>query len=105
MKRMSILKTHSCQSSYNRLSYVFNEAPHSYRKTDKRVLATTGFNIKMIHDADGSISNTQNGAYLEKQFRVTLKRAQNPQRRYQAQTIIIYFDPSEFDTSNLQDQS
>ena len=105
MKRMSILQTHSCHSSYNRLKYVFNEPAHSYQKTDKRVLAATGFNIKMLHDNDGRISVTQNGAYLERQFRTVLKRAHNPKRRYQAQTIIISFDPSEFDTSDLKAQS
>ena len=102
---MSILQTHACQSSYNRLKYVFNEPVHSYKKTDKRVLVTTGFNIRMLHDNDDRISATQNGAYLEKQFRTTLKRAHNPKRHYQAQTIIISFDPSEFDISNLQNQS
>ena len=105
MKCMSILQTHSCHSSYNRLKYVFNEPAHSYQKTDKRVLAATGFNIKMLHDNDGRISVTQNGAYLERQFRIVLKRAHNPKRRYQAQTIIISFDPSEFDTSDLKAQS
>ena len=105
MKRMSILQTHSCHSSYNRLKYVFNEPAHSYQKTDKRVLAASGFNIKMLHDNDGKISATQNGAYLERQFRTVLKRAHNPKRRYQAQTIIISFDPSEFDTSDLKAQS
>ena len=102
---MSILQTHSCHSSYNRLKYVFNEPVHSYQKTDKRVLAATGFNIKMLNDNDGRISVTQNGAYLERQFRTVLKRAHNPKRRYQAQTIIISFDPSEFDTSDLKAQS
>lgn len=105
MKRMSILQTHSYHSSYNRLKYVFNEPVHSYQKTDKRVLAATGFNIKMLHDNDGRISVTQNGAYLERQFRTVLKCAHNPKRRYQAQTIIISFDPSEFDTSDLKAQS
>ncbi|KRM30358.1 relaxase/mobilization nuclease domain-containing protein [Limosilactobacillus panis] len=102
---MSILQTHSCHSSYNRLKYVFNEPAHSYRKTTKRVLAASGFNIKMLHDNDGKISATQNGAYLERQFRTVLKRAHNPRRCYQAQTIIISFDPTEFDTSDLKAQS
>ena len=102
---MSILQTHSCHSSYNRLKYVFNEPAHSYRKTTKRVLAASGFNIKMLHDNDGKISATQNGAYLERQFRTVLKRAHNPRRCHQAQTIIISFDPTEFDTSDLKAQS
>lgn len=102
---MSILQTHSCHSSYNRLKYVFNEPAHSYRKTTKRVLAASGFNIKMLHDNDGKISATQNGAYLERQFRTVLKRAHNPRRCYQAQTIIISFNPTEFDTSDLKAQS
>lgn len=102
---MSILQTHSCHSSYNRLKYVFNEPAHSYRKTTKRVLAASGFNIKMLHDNDGKISATQNGAYLERQFRTVLKRAHNPRRCYQAQTIIISFDPTEFDTAGLKAQS
>ena len=104
MKRMSILQTHACQSSYNRLRYVFNQVPHTYKKTNKRVLAATGYNIKMLHDG-GMISVTQNGAYLERQFSAVLKRSHNPKRRYQAQTIIISFDESEFDTSNLRKQS
>lgn len=102
---MSILQTHSCHSSYNRLKYVFNEPAHSYRKTTKRVLAASGFNIKMLHDNDGKISATQNGAYLERQFRTVLKRAHNSRRCYQAQTIIISFAPTEFDTSDLKAQS
>ena len=102
---MSILQTHSCHSSYNRLKYVFNEPAHSYRKTTKRVLAASGFNIKMLHDNDGKISATQNGAYLDRQFRTVLNRAHNPRRCYQAQTIIISFDPTEFDTSDLKAQS
>ena len=102
---MSILQTHSCHSSYNRLKYVFNEPAHSYRKTTKRVLAASGFNIKMLHDNDGKISATQNGGYLERQFRTVLKRAHNPRRCYQAQTIIISFDPTEFDTADLKVQS
>ncbi|MQB68215.1 mobilization protein [Lactobacillus reuteri] len=59
----------------------------------------------MLHDSGGCISSVQNGAYLEKQFRTVLKRAHNPHRRYQAQTMIISFDPSEFDTSDLKAQS
>src|SRR5699024_7512 len=39
------------------------------------------------------------------QFRTVLKRAHNPRRCYQAQTIIISFDPTEFDTSDLKAQS
>ncbi|WP_251573985.1 relaxase/mobilization nuclease domain-containing protein [Limosilactobacillus agrestimuris] len=102
---MSVLETHSCQHSYNRLKYIFNEPAHSYQKTSRRVLATTGFNIRMLHNRSGRISTTQSGAYLEHQFKDNLQRAHNPQRRYQAQSIIVSFDPSEFDTINLQRQS
>lgn len=102
---MSILQTHACRSSYNRLRYVFNEPAHTNHKTNKRVLAATGFNIKMLHDIDGRIASVQNGAYLEHQFRTVLQRAHNPKRRCQAQTIIVSFDESEFDTSNLELQS
>lgn len=102
---MTVLETHSCQHSYNRLKYIFNEPAHSYQKTSHRVLATTGFNIRMLHDRQGHISTTQNGAYLERQFRTNLQKAHNPQRRFQAQSIIVSFDQSEFDTSNLQQQS
>lgn len=102
---MSVLETHSCQHSYNRLKYIFNEPAHSYQKTSHRVLATTGFNIRMLHDQQGHISTTQNGAYLERQFRTNLQRAHNPQRRCQAQSIIVSFDQSEFDTTDLHQQS
>lgn len=102
---MSVLETHSCQHSYKRLKYIFNEPAHSYRKTSQRVLACTGFNIRMLHDQQGRISTIQNGAYLERQFMTNLQQAHNPQRRYQAQSVIVSFDTTEFDTSNLQQQS
>lgn len=98
---MSVLETHACRSSYRRLQYLFQEPPHSYRKTSRRVLACTGFNIKLLHDPDGQIAVTQNGAYLERQFKANLKKAHNPKRKYQAQTLIVSFSPEEFDTSDL----
>ncbi|CUR39921.1 hypothetical protein LRLP16767_LR3C6_01889 [Limosilactobacillus reuteri subsp. porcinus] len=102
---MSVLETHSCRSSYGRLQYLFQEPPHSYQKTSQRVLASTGFNIKLLHNPNGDISATQNGVYLEKQFKANLKRAHNPKRKYQAQTLIISFSEDEFDTSDLNLQA
>ena len=103
--KLSVLETHSCRSSYRRLQYLFQEPPHSYRKTSRRVLACTGFNIKLLHDPDGNISTTQNGGYLEKQFKDNLKKAHNPKRTYQAQTLIVSFSPDEFDTKDLNLQA
>ena len=103
--KLSVLETHSCHSSYKRLQYLFQEPPHSYQKTSQRVLACSGFNIKLLHDSNGSIVATQNGAYLERQFRANLNKAHNPRRKYQAQTLIISFSTDEFDTSDLNLQA
>lgn len=105
MVKLSVLETHSCRSSYRRLQYLFQEPPHSYRKTSRRVLACTGFNIKLLHDSNGRITNVQNGAYLERQFMSNLRKAHNPKRKYQAQTLIISFSEDEFDTSDLNLQA
>lgn len=105
MVEVTVLETHSCRSSYGRLQYIFQEPPHSYQKTSKRVLACTGFNIRLLHNSNGDIATTQNGAYLEKQFKANLKKAHNPKRKYQAQTLIISFSPEEFDTSDLNLQA
>ena len=94
---MSVLETHSCQSSYRRLQYVFNELPHNTKNTKQRVLCCSGQNIRMLHDSNGQLSNVQSGYYLEKQYQKVLRRAHNPNRRYQVQSMIISFDPSEFD--------
>ena len=105
MVKLSVLETHSCRSSYRRLQYLFQEPPHSYRKTSRRVLACAGFNIKLLHDSNGRITNVQNGAYLERQFMSNLRKAHNPKRKYQAQTLIISFSEDEFDTSDLNLQA
>ncbi|WP_295730452.1 relaxase/mobilization nuclease domain-containing protein [uncultured Limosilactobacillus sp.] len=100
-----MIQTHACQHSYGRLKYVFNDPPHSYQVTDHRVLACNGFNLNMLHDQNGMLSTTQNGAYLEKQFHQSLKRAHNPQRLYQAQTMIISFSRDEFNPDQDLQQS
>ncbi|MGE9856651.1 relaxase/mobilization nuclease domain-containing protein [Limosilactobacillus reuteri] len=105
MAQLSVLETHSCRSSYGRLQYLFQEPPHSYQKTSQRVLACTGFNIKLLHDSNGRITNVQNGAYLERQFMSNLRKAHNPKRMYQAQTLIISFSTEEFDTADLNLQA
>lgn len=69
------------------------------------MLVCSGTNIKMLHDPNGQLTTLQSGAYLERQFHQSLKRAYNPQRRYQAQSIIISFSNHEFDTSNLEKQA
>nr|WP_225432226.1 relaxase/mobilization nuclease domain-containing protein [Limosilactobacillus reuteri] len=103
--KLSVLETHSCRSSYKRLQYLFQEPPHSTKKTLQRVLACDGFNIKLLHDSNGRITNVQNGAYLERQFMSNLRKAHNPKRKYQAQTLIISFSEDEFDTSDLNLQA
>lgn len=105
MVKLSVLETHSCRSSYKRLQYLFQEPPHSTKKTLQRVLACDGFNIKLLHDSNGRITNVQNGAYLERQFMSNLRKAHNPKRKYQAQTLIISFSEDEFDTSDLNLQA
>lgn len=69
------------------------------------MLASTGFNIKLLHNPNGDISATQNSAYLEKQFKANLNKAHNPKRKYQAQTLIISFSEDEFDTTDLNLQA
>lgn len=105
MIRVAMLKSTACRSSYGRLTYIFNQTAHSTAKTDHRVLACSGTNINMLHNPSGQITAVQSGAYLEKQFHQSLKRAYNPKRKYQAQSIIISFSNDEFDTSNLKVQS
>ncbi|MCI6852211.1 MULTISPECIES: relaxase/mobilization nuclease domain-containing protein [Limosilactobacillus] len=58
-----------------------------------------------MHDSNGRITNVQNGAYLERQFMSNLRKAHNPKRKYQAQTLIISFSEDEFDTSDLNLQA
>ena len=105
MAQLSVLETHSCRSSYGRLQYLFQEPPHSYQKTSQRVLACTGFNIKLLHDSNGRITNVQNGAYLERQFMSNLRKAHNPKRMYQAQTLIISFSSVDVYTADLNLQA
>lgn len=59
----------------------------------------------MIHNPDGTLTVNQSGVYLEKQFHQSLKRAFNPKRKTQCQSIIISFSNDEFDTSNLDEQA
>ncbi|MDM8333674.1 relaxase/mobilization nuclease domain-containing protein [Limosilactobacillus panis] len=100
-----MLNSTACCSSYGRLTYIFNQPVHNNMKTNHRVLACSGFNINMLHAPNGQLTTLQSGAYLEKQFYQSLKRAYNPKRRYQAQSIIISFSDQEFDTNNLNEQA
>lgn len=102
---MATLMSNACRSSYGRLTYVFNQSAHNTTKTSHRVLACSGINIKMLHNPDGTLSLVQSGAYLEKQFHNSLKRAFNPKRKIQCQSIIISFSNNEFDTTNLSEQA
>lgn len=102
---MSIVKTQSCKSSYTRLSYILSGMPHNTDKVSHRVLAVFGQNVNLLHDKNGNISNTQSGAYLERQFHQSLMKARNPKRTYQCQSIIISFSPKEFDTSDIKKQA
>lgn len=56
----------------------------------------------MLHASNSRISLLQSGTYLEQQFRQNLKRAFNPKRKYQAQSIIISFSKDEFNTDDLR---
>lgn len=102
---MTVLKTNACRSCYGRMTYLFNSPAHCDTKTNHRVLACNGFNVKMFHDASGHVSNTQNGAFLQKQFQRVLNRAWNPNKTYQVQSLIVSFSKSEFNTKNLKKQS
>lgn len=46
---MPVIQSNAVKSSYGRLTYLFNEPAHTTKKTNKRVLSCTGFNINMIH--------------------------------------------------------
>lgn len=99
---MAVIVTNAIKSTYGRLTYIFAGTPHSTKRTNNRVLACSGTNINLLHNPDGTIDNNQNGFYLERQFKRSLKKAYNPQRTYQAQSIIISFNRDEFDTNNLK---
>ena len=88
---MAVLMSNACRSSYNRLTYIFNQSPHNNGKTNHRVLACSGTNIKMIHNPDGTLTVSQSGVYLEKQFHQSLKRAFNPKRQkaIEADLVVI----------------
>lgn len=102
---MAVLVSNSCSNSYGRLTYIFNNTAHCNYKTDHRVLACSGTNIRMLHDREGHLTTAQSGAYLEKQFNKSLKKAFNPKRKVQCQSIIISFSDDEFDTSDLNQQA
>lgn len=102
---MAVLVSNACSSSYGRLTYIFNNVAHYNDKTNHRVLACSGTNIRMLHNKEGHLTTAQNGAYLEKQFHQSLKRAFNPNRKTQCQSIIISFSDDEFDTSDLSKQA
>lgn len=102
---MAVLVSNACSSSYGRLTYIFNNVAHYNYKTNHRVLACSGSNIRMLHDKSGHISVNQSGAYLENQFHQSLKKAFNPKRQTQCQSIIISFSDNEFDTTNLNQQA
>ncbi len=102
---MATLMSNACRSSYCRLTYVFNQYAHNTSKTNHRVLACSGNNIRMLHNPDGTLTVNQSGVYLEKQFHQSLKRAFNPKRKIQCQSIIISFSNKEFDTTDLDKQA
>lgn len=102
---VAVLVSNSCSNSYGRLTYIFNNAAHCNVKTNHRVLKCGGTNIRMLHDKHGHISNRQSGTYLERQFHQALKKAFNPKRKVQCQSIIVSFSDDEFDTSNLNEQA
>lgn len=102
---MSVVVTHRCQSSYRSLSYLFDEPAHSTTKTIRRTLLCSGQNIRLLHDNDGTVTVDQSSAYLARQFKQNLLKAKSPGRKFQAQSIIISFDESEFDTTDLKIQS
>lgn len=97
--------SNACSNSYGRLTYIFNNVAHCSFKTNHRVLKCGGTNIRLLHDKNGNISNFQSGAYLEKQFHQSLKKAFNPHRKVQCQSIIISFSDDEFDTTDLNKQA
>ena len=102
---MSILTSKACRSSNGRLTYIFNDPVHCSSKTTQRVLACAGTNILMLQTPDGQVSEVQNGNYLQQQFHNVLRRARNSHKTYQAQSIIISFDKTEFDTKQLSLQA
>ncbi|HLQ75193.1 MAG TPA: relaxase/mobilization nuclease domain-containing protein [Alloiococcus sp.] len=102
---MAILESNTIKSTYQSLAYLFSDPAHNDAKTNKRVLACSGININMLHNSDGTLSTQQNGGYLAKQFHQNLKLAFNPNRKVQAQSIIISCSRDEFDTNDLDTQA
>lgn len=100
---MPVLTSTSIKSSYGRLSYLFDQPAHD--GSDQRVLAAGGQNIRMLHDPKtGEITNDQSGAYLQRQFHDSLRRAANPNRKQQAQSVILSFADGEL-TGTLEQRT
>lgn len=97
---MSIVMTHSITARFRKLQYLLQPVPHVNSKVNQRVLGVSGTNLRLIHDSNGEISTNQSPAYLDSQFRKSLKLAKNPNRRVQCQSIIISFSKDEFSTND-----
>lgn len=97
---MAILNSTGSKSIHGRISYLFETAPHSTAKVTHRNLAVDGNNIRLLTDNTGIVSRYQDGYYLERQMHRILKKAKNPKRKYQLQSIIISFGTGEFDLKN-----
>lgn len=109
---MAVLTSTNCKKAMGRLTYIFNEGPHSTKLVTDRCLSADGQNIKLVKNPkNGGISKYQNGRYLERQYLRVLAGAKNSKDRLngskpQIVSIIISFDHDEFDISrgnaNLQ---
>lgn len=91
---MATLQSNRVKTSYGRLNYLFDTPAHD--GSDQRVLATTGQNVRLLHDPGGTLSTNQSATYLQRQFARTQHRAKNKHKIYQAESIIISFSDVEF---------
>ncbi|MFC6202043.1 relaxase/mobilization nuclease domain-containing protein [Lactiplantibacillus nangangensis] len=94
---MATLQSNRIKTSYGRLTYLYDTPAHD--GSDQRVLATTGQNVRLLHDPGGAISDTQSAAYLQRQYARVQGRAKNNHKTYQAESVIISFSDTEFPPS------
>lgn len=101
---MAILNSTACKYLRGRIEYVCSQVPHNTDVVKRRSLLVDGNYVNLITEQDSYPSAYQSGYYIEEQFIRVLKRAKNPNRQYQLQSIIVSFSSDEFSLSNREDK-
>ena len=100
---MAVLTSTPVKSSLGRLSYLIDEPAHN--GTDPRALAVSGSNVKFLHDREHNVIPNQSGEYFEAQFKNVRKKAYNPDRHVQAQSVIVSFSDDEMPDKDRQQEA